>query len=128
MFTFEPTFVVYKWTKKNEVYLNGTPRSISIGGGGGGAAFSIDGTLLNGGSNKSETYGNDCLASSESFKCVALEVWSLGKVKGDTESVIGTLDQFDLATDRGDFQSSLRSERAQRSAETDDIRRRTALT
>ena len=59
----------------------GTSTYVSIGGGGEGAGWRIDGTLLNGVSNRSQTFENRCLASAENFTCINLEVWSLGQPK-----------------------------------------------
>ena len=45
--------------------------------------------MLNGVSEPCETYGNRSLASKDAFKLQRVELWCLGKVKGDTESIVG---------------------------------------
>jgi len=90
LFTFEPEFKIYKWSRDNDIFMNGMRNAFSIGGGGDGAGFRVDAGLLNGVSNKSATFQNQkTIASSTAFKMLHLEVWSVGKVKGDTESIIG---------------------------------------
>jgi len=69
---------VFHWTGQNTVFQHSFEDSISIGGGGDGAAIYIDHALKNGASYASETYGNECLASGESFVVHKLEVWGLG--------------------------------------------------
>ena len=49
----------------------------AMGGGGGGFAFQLDDELDTGVSNRSDTYNNGQLSSSEFFKCLNLEVWFL---------------------------------------------------
>ncbi len=48
-----------------------------MGGGGEGYAIQLDDELDTGVSNHSDTYGNPVLSSSEFFKCLNVEVWSL---------------------------------------------------
>jgi hypothetical protein len=49
----------------------------------------MDAAVLNGVSEESETYGNRGLASKTDFKLQKVELWCLGKVKGDTQSIVG---------------------------------------
>ena len=44
-------------------------------GGGGTPAIWVDGDFNHGSSGKSKTFNSRCLASTESFKCIHLEVW-----------------------------------------------------
>jgi hypothetical protein len=51
-----------------------------MGGGGDGFAFQLDDELDTGISNRSGTYNNGQLSSSEFFKCLNLEVWLLDSI------------------------------------------------
>ena len=48
-----------------------------MGGGGDGFAFQLDDELDTGVSNRSATFNNETLSSSEFFKCLNVEVWML---------------------------------------------------
>jgi hypothetical protein len=50
---------------------------LAMGGGGDGFAFQLDDELDTGVSNRSGTYENKQLSSSEFFKCLNVEVWTL---------------------------------------------------
>lgn len=67
----------YKWQKDsgNHCYQMSTQNYIAMGSGGGGYGLWLDDELLNGVTEKSETYGNDLLAATNSFKVVGMEVW-----------------------------------------------------
>jgi len=48
-----------------------------MGGGGDGFSIQLDDELDTGVSNRSATYSNETLSSSEFFKCLNVEVWVL---------------------------------------------------
>ena len=48
-----------------------------MGGGGDGFAIQLDDELDTGVSNRSATFNNETLSSSEFFKCLNVEVWVL---------------------------------------------------
>ena len=54
---------------------------MSFGSGGGGYGLWFDSSLLIGTSSKCNTYNTECLASSEQFKVVAMEAWTLPPVR-----------------------------------------------
>mmetsp|Transcript_17743 Transcript_17743/g.28847 ORF Transcript_17743/g.28847 Transcript_17743/m.28847 type:complete len:303 (-) Transcript_17743:258-1166(-) len=74
VFGFHPAFRAFGWTGKNDLFAVSNESQLAMGGGGG-FAFSLDGELDNGVSNRSETYGNPRLSSNEFFKCLNVEVW-----------------------------------------------------
>lgn len=67
----------YKWTGVNDMFVISDFNCFAMGGGGGGFAFQLDDELDTGVSNRSDTYNNGQLSSSEFFKCLNLEVWLL---------------------------------------------------
>ncbi|CAM9632361.1 unnamed protein product, partial [Heterosigma akashiwo] len=69
VFGFHPAFRAFGWTGKNDLFAVSNESQLAMGGGGG-FAFSLDGELDNGVSNRSETYGNPRLSSNEFFKCL----------------------------------------------------------
>ena len=62
---------------KNELFVLSNPHCFAMGGGGEGYAIQLDDELDTGVSNKSDTFNNDVLSSSEFFKCLNVEVWML---------------------------------------------------
>lgn len=78
VFTVAPVLQAYKWTGVNDMFVVSFNQTIAMGGGGDGFAFQLDSELDTGVSNKSDTFGNECLSSSEFFKCLNVEVWDIG--------------------------------------------------
>lgn len=72
------TLIFFLFYTVNDMFLVSNMQSIAMGGGGEGFAFQLDSELDTGVSNKSDTYGNETLSSSEFFKCLNLEVWDIG--------------------------------------------------
>eukprot|EP01032_Pedospumella_encystans_P008275 gene8275-9841_t len=77
VFSVVPTPRVHKWTGKNELFVLSNPHCFAMGGGGEGYAIQLDDELDTGVSNKSDTFNNNVLSSSEFFKCLNVEVWML---------------------------------------------------
>lgn len=77
VFTIAPTPKVYKWTGENDFFVVSNQRNFAIGGGGDGFAIQLDDELATGVSNRSKTFNNDVLASTEFFKCLNVEVWQV---------------------------------------------------
>eukprot|EP00598_Pedospumella_elongata_P010053 CAMPEP_0185014934 /NCGR_PEP_ID=MMETSP1098-20130426/99573_1 /TAXON_ID=89044 /ORGANISM="Spumella elongata, Strain CCAP 955/1" /LENGTH=242 /DNA_ID=CAMNT_0027544041 /DNA_START=1297 /DNA_END=2022 /DNA_ORIENTATION=+ len=75
VFSVVPTPRVHKWTGKNELFVLSNPHCFAMGGGGEGYAIQLDDELDTGVSNKSDTFNNNVLSSSEFFKCLNVEVW-----------------------------------------------------
>lgn len=67
----------YGSTGKNAYYMISETTYLAAGCGEGRFGLWIDGELLNGLSQAVPTFGNECLASAERFKCVNIEVWGL---------------------------------------------------
>lgn len=73
---FHPTFEVYKWSGMNSQFIIGTQDMLAFGGGGKFALW-LDSSFEKGTSESgSPTFDSPCIASSENFKCVAVELWS----------------------------------------------------
>lgn len=81
VFKMYPEVKFFKWTHKNKLFMTATDDYIMAGGGRtiesgtGAAALWLDADLMHGCSNCSQTFDNDCLASSEDFLIDGLEVW-----------------------------------------------------
>ena len=76
LFTFWPSFRIFKWTGEDNFFTRGTNESISFGCGGSSHGLWFDGDLLNGHSQRTKTYDNDVLTSNENFTIASLEVWT----------------------------------------------------
>ena len=69
-----PDFAVHRWTARNSQFVVSAEEYLGFGGGG---AFGLwlDGALCRGTSERSPTFDNPCLAASDNFKIVSVEVW-----------------------------------------------------
>jgi len=67
--------------KKNSHFILTDDSTISLGSGGAGFGLWIDNDFLRGSSSPCETFMNSCLASSEQFKCLDIEIWGLEAYK-----------------------------------------------
>jgi hypothetical protein len=76
LFTFWPSFKVYKWTGENAFFTRGTNESISFGCGDGNQGLWFDSDLLNGHTQRTKTYDNDMLTDLEYFTIASLEIWT----------------------------------------------------
>jgi hypothetical protein len=77
VFTVSPMPKVFKWTGDNDFFVVSNQRNFALGGGGEGFALQLDDELATGVSNRSKTFNNDVLASTEFFKCLNVEVWQV---------------------------------------------------
>ena len=77
VFSILPSASVFRWTRSDDSFVISDSKSLIFGGGSGGYAIQLDEELDTGVSFKSETYDNAQLSSSEFFKCLNCEVWSL---------------------------------------------------
>ncbi|GFS79699.1 oxidation resistance protein 1 [Trichonephila clavipes] len=75
LFTFHPSFKVFKWTGSNDMYIKGSKESFSIGASEGHFGLWIDADLERGHSSECQTFNNDILASSTDFVIKTLEAW-----------------------------------------------------
>jgi hypothetical protein len=80
VFSVAPNPEVYRWTKENNFFLISNSQSLAMGGGGEGFAFQLDDELDTGVSNRSATFNNNPLCSSEFFKCLNVEMWELDEI------------------------------------------------
>ncbi|CAF0703097.1 unnamed protein product [Brachionus calyciflorus] len=76
LFSFTPSFKVYKWTGENNFFIRGNSEGLGFGCAEGYHGLWFDGDLLNGHSQRSKTYDNDQLSSTEEFLITAMEIWS----------------------------------------------------
>lgn len=76
LFTFHPSFKVFKWTGNNDYFVKGNMDSLSIGASEGYFGLWFDGDLNRGASVHCQTYNNDTLASSSDFVIKTLEAWA----------------------------------------------------
>ena len=73
-----PTFEAFKWSGKNQQLMVSCSDFLAVGGGGHFGLW-MDASFEKGTSAPSPTFENQpCLASSEHFKIVGLEVWAVG--------------------------------------------------
>jgi hypothetical protein len=92
-----PEFRVFPWRPGNETHFVMASDSFMAFGGGGGMAIWLDATFERGTSERCATYGtNKTIASQESFKCVAVEMWGFV-----TPSIRTTLSRTALSTVHG---------------------------
>ncbi|CAL1294138.1 unnamed protein product [Larinioides sclopetarius] len=75
LFTFHPSFKVFKWTGGNNFFINGRHDCFSIGVSEGHFGLWIDCDLYRGTSEQCQTFNNDTLASSRDFHIKTLEAW-----------------------------------------------------
>ncbi|GFU02833.1 oxidation resistance protein 1 [Nephila pilipes] len=75
LFTFHPSFKVFKWTGSNDMFIKGSKESFSIGASEGHFGLWIDDNLERGHSAECQTFNNDILASSTDFVIKTLEAW-----------------------------------------------------
>lgn len=74
LFSIHPKFNAYHWSGNNSHFLLGAPDSLGFGGGGNFGLW-LDESFEYGSSGRSQTYGNEPLASSLDFRVVAVEIW-----------------------------------------------------
>ena len=77
VFSLSPIAKKYKWTGANNYFVISDHNHFCVGGGGDGFAFQLDDELDTGVSNRSATFDNEQLASSEFFKTLNVELWFL---------------------------------------------------
>lgn len=78
VFSVAPVVEAFKWTSENYFFMLSNNHCLAMGGGNEGFAFQLDDELDTGVSNRSATYNNSQLSSSEFFKTLNVEVWTLG--------------------------------------------------
>ncbi|KAM8791337.1 nuclear receptor coactivator 7 isoform 2-T5 [Rhynchonycteris naso] len=76
LYTFSPSFKVFKWSGENSYFINGDITSLELGGGGGRFGLWLDADLYHGRSNSCSTFNNDILSKKEDFIVQDLEVWT----------------------------------------------------
>lgn len=79
LFTFYPSFKVFKWTGENNFFMRGNNEGVGFGCGEGYHGLWFDGDLLNGHTQKSKTFDNEPLTSDEYFTLASLEVWTFSE-------------------------------------------------
>eukprot|EP00210_Caulerpa_lentillifera_P002251 g2163.t1 len=80
VFQLEPKCVYYPWKQKsavpNNFFMFASNESLSVGGTGRFALW-LDSDLLEGRSGTCDTFGSPCIASSEEFKIMKVELWAI---------------------------------------------------
>lgn len=74
LFSVQPRFAVYRWSRKNELFVLGGHDFLGFGSG---PAFGlrVDDSFEWGCSGRSDTFDNECLASAAEFRIVKAEIW-----------------------------------------------------
>lgn len=75
LYTFHPSFRVFKWTGENDYFIKGNMDSLCIGASEGHFGLWLDGDLYRGTSVRCQTFANEPLASSDDFVIRTLEAW-----------------------------------------------------
>ncbi|XP_030918968.1 TLD domain-containing protein 2 [Geospiza fortis] len=68
---------VFRWTGRNDFFVNGDVNLLMVGGGSGRFGLWLDGDLHHGGSQPCETFDNETLSQREQFCIQDLEMWGL---------------------------------------------------
>ncbi|XP_064586141.1 TLD domain-containing protein 2 isoform X1 [Zonotrichia leucophrys gambelii] len=77
LFSFCPELKVFRWTGRNDFFVNGDVNLLMVGGGSGRFGLWLDGDLHRGGSQRCETFDNEILSQREEFCIQDLEMWGL---------------------------------------------------
>ncbi|XP_069477594.1 oxidation resistance protein 1 isoform X2 [Ambystoma mexicanum] len=76
LFTFFPSFHIFKWTGDNMFFIKGDMDALAFGGGGGEFALWLDGDLYHGRSHSCKTFANPTLSKKEDFIVQDIEIWA----------------------------------------------------
>ncbi|XP_054130683.1 TLD domain-containing protein 2 [Melozone crissalis] len=77
LFSFCPELKVFRWTGRNDFFVNGDVNLLMVGGGSGRFGLWLDGDLHRGGSQRCDTFDNETLSQREEFCIQDLEMWGL---------------------------------------------------
>ncbi|XP_041668381.1 nuclear receptor coactivator 7 isoform X2 [Cheilinus undulatus] len=76
LFMLHPRFKCFRWTGENSFFIKGDLDSFAIGGGSGHFGLWVDENLYLGRSSPCYTFNNCCLAETDDFRVMELEVWT----------------------------------------------------
>ncbi|XP_034530646.1 nuclear receptor coactivator 7 isoform X2 [Notolabrus celidotus] len=76
LFMLHPRFKCFRWTGENSFFIKGDLDSFAIGGGSGHFGLWVDENLYLGRSSPCYTFNNCCLAETDDFRIMELEVWT----------------------------------------------------
>ncbi|XP_072313271.1 oxidation resistance protein 1 isoform X2 [Eucyclogobius newberryi] len=78
LFMLHPRFKCFRWTGENSFFIKGDLDSFAVGGGSGHFGLWVDENLYLGRSRPCYTFNNCCLAETDDFRIMELEVWTFG--------------------------------------------------
>ncbi|XP_069543787.1 nuclear receptor coactivator 7 isoform X2 [Brachyistius frenatus] len=76
LFMLHPRFKCFRWTGENSFFIKGDLDCFAIGGGSGHFGLWVDENLYLGRSSPCYTFNNCCLAETDDFRVMELEVWT----------------------------------------------------
>ncbi|KAM9708785.1 oxidation resistance protein 1 isoform 1-T1 [Menidia menidia] len=76
LFMLHPRFKCFRWTGENSFFIKGDLDCFAIGGGSGHFGLWVDENLYLGRSSPCYTFNNCCLAETDDFRIMELEVWT----------------------------------------------------
>ncbi|XP_041827377.1 nuclear receptor coactivator 7 isoform X2 [Melanotaenia boesemani] len=76
LFMLHPRFKCFRWTGENSFFIKGDLDCFAVGGGSGHFGLWVDENLYLGRSSPCYTFNNCCLAETDDFRVMELEVWT----------------------------------------------------
>lgn len=83
VFKFAPEIQVFRWSKKNELYVAASDEAITIGGGSTGSAIFLGSNMEQGISDECETFDSPSLCPKNPFKVINCEIWHIKSIFGN---------------------------------------------
>ena len=80
LFTFFPSFHVFRWSGENTFFIKGNRESLSFGAASGANGLWLDADLYRGRTQRCATFNNDLLSTTEDFTIECVELWGFPSV------------------------------------------------